>query len=356
MRDFLYPLRVLHGKMHEHSRERNIVSNIKKRIRQASRDTVMFVMTPEHGNLGDHAIAIATIQMLRELNMPYTEITADELKLMHKHKKMHLMNGRPILVNGGGNIGTLWMGVEKLFRGIIQACPKSAIVCLPNTAYFEPLEQGQYEFAQSGQIYRSHEKLTIFAREKISFELLSKLHDRVVLVPDMVLSLNECRSATRRNGCLLCLRSDRERTRDNQTDRIILDQTGQLFGGNVFYSDMNTGKNIPAKCREEELSKKYDAFRSAELVITDRLHGMIFAAITGTPCIVIDSKSPKVRGCYEWIRELGYICFADSPEQIPDLYRTMPKNCRYTNDHLQLYYDELKKDIAEELMGSEVQR
>ena len=52
-------------------------------------------------------------------------------------------------------------------------------------------------------------------------------------------------------------------------------------------------------------------------MITDRLHGMIFAAITQTPCIVLDSLSHKLRGCYEWLKDLDYILFADSVDEIP---------------------------------------
>ncbi len=44
--------------------------------------------------------------------------------------------------------------------------------------------------------------------------------------------------------------------------------------------------------RMEELNSKFAEFLSSGLVITDRLHGMIFAAITGTPCIALDNKSP----------------------------------------------------------------
>ena len=86
----------------------------------------------------------------------------------------------------------------------------------------------------------------------------------------------------------------------------------------------------------------FDEFRHARLVITDRLHGMIFAVITGTPCIVIDSKSPKVRGCYEWIKQLDYIKFIDSAEDIEKTFRQIPnKNFVYDNSLFQKYYDEL---------------
>ena len=348
MRDFLYPIRVLHGKLHQYTLERKCLVTVRERICSVDRNAVLFVMTPTHGNLGDHAIAVAVSQMLKELNVTYAEITADELKLMQKHNKMHIMNGYPILVNGGGNIGTLWMSVERMFRAVIRHCPDSPILCLPNTAFFDETEQGRHEYEQSRRIYRSHGALTICARERISYEVLSRLHDRVKLIPDMALSLNECRPGVQRKGCLLCLRSDREKTRDDHADELILEQTARLFGSNVINSDMNIGKPIPVGCRAAELSKKYDIFRSAELVITDRLHGMIFAAITGTPCIVINSKSPKVQGCYEWVRELGYIRFAEDASDITQEYHRIGKlENAYSNDHLQQYYQELKSCITD---------
>ncbi|MBE6922615.1 MAG: hypothetical protein E7465_05455 [Ruminococcaceae bacterium] len=348
MEDFLYPIRVLHGRLHQYTKECRCLSGIKKRICAADKDTVLFTLTPTHGNLGDHAIAMAVIQMLREMNIAYTEITVDELKLMQKHNKMYIMNGYPIIVNGGGNIGTLWPSVERLFRHLIQNCPESRILCLPNTAYFEESKQGQYEYEQSKRIYRAHKTLTICARERISYELLREIHNRVVLIPDMALSLNECKSRTQRKGCLLCLRSDREKTREPGVDRTILEQAAQIFGRNVFYSDMYIGRSVSPECRQAELTKKFDIFRSAELVITDRLHGMIFAAITGTACVVIDSKSPKVRGCYEWIQGMGYIRFAESPDEIMEMYNQIKgMGYLYSNDHLQPYYQVLKEYVTD---------
>ena len=50
---------------------------------------------------------------------------------------------------------------------------------------------------------------------------------------------------------------------------------------------------------------------SMRSLITDRIHGMLFAAVTGTPCIALDNVSKKVSGAYEWIQYLDYIQFKD---------------------------------------------
>ena len=47
---------------------------------------------------------------------------------------------------------------------------------------------------------------------------------------------------------------------------------------------------------------------------TDRLHGMIFAFITGTPAIVFSNNNHKIEGAYEWIKDCGYIYFIKNGE------------------------------------------
>ena len=84
-------------------------------------------------------------------------------------------------------------------------------------------------------------------------------------------------------------------------------------------------------------------FADSELVITDRLHGMVFAALTGTPCIVFSNYNHKVKGTYDWISYLPYIKYVESLEEakkcIPELI-AMENTC-YDSKPLQSYYNKL---------------
>lgn len=341
-KDFLYPLRCLHGQLYEKKQEKKKVRNICKRIKKTAPDVALYVLTPTHGNMGDHAIAKASISIFNKFKIPFVEITDQELALLEKYLKLDVMNQRLIIVNGGGNLGTLWFPVEILFRKIIKSNPNSSIVCLPNTIFYDNTEEGMNEFEESKRIYNEHHSLRLYAREKFSYDLMKTTYRDVVLMPDMVLLLNECQNNLERHGCMLCLRNDVEKTRTEEEEKEIYNQVRKIFGKDITVSDMNTNHSIPSSKRDVELELKFDEFRHARLVITDRLHGMIFAAITGTPCIVIDSKSPKVRGCYEWIKELDYIKFIDSVENIEIAFRQIPdKNFVYDNSLFQKYYDEL---------------
>jgi len=309
-------------------------------------NTVFLVMTPEHNNLGDHAIALAETIFLKKHGINYIEITGRELNEMKLKKSLSVMNGYPILITGGGNLGTLWMNVEMMEREIITQNPRSDIFILPNTIFYEDSDWGRSEFEKSIKLYNRHKNLYLYAREKNSFEIMQKAFQNVKLIPDMVLSLDQCGEKKERNGCLLCLRKDCERTRTDRQEQIIRQQASELFGDAVSNTDMVVEGKVLAAQRQEALNTKFNQFSGAELVITDRLHGMIFCAITGTPCIVIDSKSPKIRGCYEWIQNLDYIRFTDDVSQIVKEYQKIPQTeHQYENTQLQEYYLELANDI-----------
>jgi pyruvyl transferase EpsI len=74
---------------------------------------------------------------------------------------------------------------------------------------------------------------------------------------------------------------------------------------------------------------------------------MVFAAITGTPCIVFNCNNHKIKGTYDWISYLDYIRFAETLEDaktcIPDLLAM--KNCTFDDRPLQPYFFELSEYI-----------
>lgn len=350
-KDVLYPLRLLHGILHELKVKRDLklkyLTDYKRKLKKFSKVAFLF-LTPEYKNIGDHAISNAEIQFLKSMGIAVVEVTYAEVCDIIKFRALDIFNGYPIFINGGGNMGTLWFSVEQNIRKIIQSNPKSTIICFPNTLFYEHSDAGKQEFENSKIIYNHHCRLYLYAREELSYYVMKNAYKNVDLVPDMVLSLNKSGAQQKRNGCLLCLRNDCEKTRTKTQEQQIRNQAEQLFGNAIRDTDMIAEHNISVAERETALQEKFEEFSKAQLVITDRLHGMIFCAITGTPCIVVDSKSPKVRGCYEWIKHLNYICFVDAPEQIVQTYRSIPDGPhKYDNSDLMPYYDKLADDILE---------
>lgn len=301
------------------------------KYRLANDTPVFLIFTPEHANLGDHAIAYSEQEMLKRLQMDYYEVTGAQLYQLHKYQYLKLLDNSTIFVNGGGNLGTLWPDIEKMNRWIISELQRSTICIMPNSIYYEQNENGYRELQKSQEIYNNHPRLYLYARERKSYEIMRKVYKNVRLVPDMVLRLDESVTQMQRRGCLICLRNDVERTVTKQEQQELHHIAGELFEA------VNTTKtvldyNVSLPQRKKELQKKFDEFKQAELVITDRLHGMIFCAITGTKCIVLDGKSPKISGCFEWIKDLEYIAFVKNVEDVKKVYRSMPTYPVYYND------------------------
>lgn len=311
-----------------------------------NRNKVFVVYTPTHENLGDHAIALAQMKFLKDMGIFYTEITVPELYRLRDSGLLKIFNKTTIFIIGGGNLGTLWFDVETMFRDIVVAAPKADILIFPSTIYYEDTDFGKKEFENSKKIYNSHKSLTLYAREKISYETMRNAYNNVKLVPDIVFYLNKSEKNIARNGAVLCLRPDLEKTLTDAEESFIYDQTQRIFGDKITITDMCIDHYISSLEREFELNKKFDQFRNAKLVITDRLHCMIFCVITGTPCIVVNSKSPKVKGSFDWVKDFEYIKFADKLSDIPDLYNSIPqKEFIYDNSKFMPLYETLKEDI-----------
>ncbi len=357
--DLLNPLRRLYHYLWEKNDFRSRKKSVKKEYldmflqkQRQNPKTVFLVLTPQHENIGDHAIALSETEFLKQHGIDYVELPADILDHLRYYDAISIMNGYPIVVQGGGYLGTLWPQVDLAFRDLLKQVPKSPVLMFPNTIFYEDTPEGQAFLQESVELYGKHKKLYLYAREKTSYGFMGRHYRNVKLIPDMVFSLNREDWRFDRKGCILSLRHDQERTRTQEQEQEILAQARALFGEHVAESDMVADYCISKEDREAAVNAKLREFASAELVITDRLHGMVFCAITGTPCLVLNSKSPKVRGCYEWIKDLDYIRFVEDISQIGQAYGAIPKGeHRYDNSHLMHDYQELADDIHVCLFG-----
>lgn len=285
---------------------------------------VFLVFTPEHANLGDHAIAYAEAKMFNRLGIHFFEITGHQLYTLRHYNYLKMLNRATVFVNGGGNLGTLWPDIESMNRSLVEQLPDATICFFPNSIYYEDSPNGRAELQESVKIYNKHPKLFLYAREELSFSLMKSLYRHVKLSPDMVLSLTPNLDSSERSGCLICMRDDVERTVSEDDFKSICEMAAACFE-KVGFTNTVLDHNVSVQDREAELGKKFQEFSHAELVITDRLHGMIFCAITGTKCIVLSGKSPKIQGCYEKLKEVDFIRIANNAEDVFLKYKELPE-------------------------------
>lgn len=308
---------------------------------------VFLVLSPTYKNLGDHAIAKAEMDLLSVWGIPCREVTIDVVQILAKYNDYGVFGQSTVLVTGGGFLGTLWPHMHEMTSKIIEKNPKAKVVILPNTFYFDQTAEGEKLFETSMEVFNLPNVRRVYLREKVSYDKVCGKYSTAKLVPDMVMSMNELRPGIRRRGCLICLRDDKERTLSDFQTAAVYDNVRKLFGDNVATTDMRNETDVLLEDRMEKLEQKFDQFRHAQLVITDRLHGMIFSAITGTACIVMNSRSHKLMGCYEWLKQLDYIRFCDDAEKICQIYAEIPQEeHHYEAKPLSPWFEEMKKELV----------
>lgn len=346
-KDILYPLRRLHGWLHDHwiTWQSLCIPFGKK---------AYIVGTPTHTNLGDSAIVLAETAFLQQYGFApnrIKELTMSDYDALKKYIKTVSAKNAFIFWPGGGNLGNQWMKEELFRRQVMREFPRNPILIFPQTIYYTPDAFGEAEQLKSIRVYNNRKSLLMVARERQSYEIMSSLYPdtNTVLVPDIVLSADMDVfgvSPRKREYILMCMRSDEERSMTDAL-RTSIDTRISKVELPVIYTDMHSDCAITKINRADCVKKKMEEFCGARLVITDRLHGMVFAAVTGTPCIVFSNYNHKVRGTYEWIKHLPYIRFAES---VSDVQHNLPElllmqDCKYDNTPLMPYFEKLAEVV-----------
>lgn len=280
--------------------------------RYRGRPKVVVALAADYGNLGDVAITytqkIFLISCLPNHDIVDFPISSTFTRL--KALKQVVTPDDVVTIVGGGNMGDLHYTIEDCRRFVIQSFPKNRIVSFPQTVDFSKTPSGRRELRKTIKVYRRHANLHLFARESISFDIMKTLFpdNHVYLVPDIVLSLNMSEPAWEREGIMLCMRKDNESSVSTDERSAFL-QTLSSALPDAFQEDTHIGKvGLTVGQRGVELFKLLDCFKRAQVIVTDRLHGMIFSATTGTPCVVLPNKNHKIVSTYEtWLQPLNFI-------------------------------------------------
>ena len=137
---------------------------------------------PYYTNVGDTLIWQGELDFLREL--PYKR---KGMSSYHTDIPNNIGEDDVILMQGGGNFGDLYYDPQNYRMRIVEKYPNNKIIFLPQTVWFEH-EENMKECAET---LSKHKKLTICARDKVSYEILKKnFTNEILLVPDMAFCID----------------------------------------------------------------------------------------------------------------------------------------------------------------------
>lgn len=266
-------------------------------------------------NLGDHAITLGELAFLRHYfpQYPVVELNSVEWSRMNGLPRIPkaIKNVKAVLLQGGGHMGTLWAGGEEAkAMGIISAAEPLPCAYFPQTAYYADDVAGRNLLDSNRGFYRNHSRVFFCLRDRRSFDFLKSefpfVHDRMLYTPDIALFIEDPLPSEERQGITLCMRSDQEKVTAADLPSQIESMCDEL-GLSHHRTDTVAPDFFPMSEREQKVHDKFLEFKRSELVITDRLHAMIFCAITHTPCLAMNNINGKVAGVYEWIKQFGFI-------------------------------------------------
>lgn len=256
----------------------------------------------ERANMGDMALTYTAEVLLRRLYPTLEHVTLSRSVATHNWQKLKLLV-KPedlIFIPGGGNLGDLWLHEEAFRRLVVKTFNRNTIVVLPQSVHFSDSE----ERALSSEVYSSHERLFILARDPQSHERLKGMmpENRTALTPDLVFSYDYPVAFLPQDKSKLLMISRRDKEEGNfALHKWAKNQENFDFSfTDTVYDDLEFhGTSFAAK----SVYKKIDECHSAGVVITNRLHGVIFGLLAGRPVIAYENSYGKIGGALKHLPE-----------------------------------------------------
>ena len=305
----------------------------------------------DNGNVGDLAISLSQYEFVREnvgRDIEIIRILYSDFWKYFKWIEKNITEDDLIIIVGGGNIGDVYIEAEEIRQVIIRKHPQNEIIVFPSTIFYQNTSKRNEIYQKSLKIYNTHKKLFLYAREKYSYDLFKNLYPncKVYLLPDIVFSYPYITdNLLRENKILLCLRHDTEGILSESQINKILDICKRKCNYVVFTDTFIENVYAPDDSKRKEIiQEKLAEFSRAQLIITDRLHGMVLAYLSKTPCIVLSSYNYKIKGVYEWIKETEWMVYADKTEEIGSLVDALMEKT-FIKDSKSLEYKTLETQL-----------
>ena len=331
--------------------EKNLTKRYRKFIRSiGNREKCLIFNAPNHGNIGDHAILLGEEEFLKSKGYKVFPIVSDEIDIFIEKFSSTISMKDFVIITGGGNLGTLWEHEQINVNKVLEKYKNNKIIIFPQTVYYSSDIHGLYRLELDKRIYKECKNLKFACRDSKSFEFVKNILElNAIQTSDIASYLNYSEinnsNTKKRNNILICLRNDKEKVSSNSDIQKIIQYSKDNFPNEkIYYVDTVFKGRFSLKKGKKYLNKFLKRVHKSKLFITDRLHGMIFAVITGTPCIAMNNSSGKVKGVYKWISEHNKFVrfienYDDFEKQIKEL--DLSKNYVYDNKELKINFDKI---------------
>ena len=309
---------------------------------------VALVNYPNIGNLGDAVIWLGARAALDRIGVRVVH-RCEPRAYRRKVVRRAVGERGTILLQGGGNLGDLYgkAGQQKVRERVLRDFPRARVIQLPQSIWFRR-ERPKRRFAE---LCAAHEDFTLIVRDRASVERARELGLEPVLCPDLAFALGPLeRTAEPSSDIFWLARTGAEvlhgelpelapgvRVGDyphgraqraggaGQGLRALLAANRALAAAIERQPRLAVPVARPAAAlyepiarRRVELARRIVA--RGRVLITDRFHGHVLAALTGIPNVVLDNVYGKNRTLWEtWTGRFESAHWADDPTAAQEL-------------------------------------
>lgn len=308
------------------------VSGVVADLRRILRETVAGVVPrgarvalldfPNHGNVGDSAIWLGELVMLRELGARLCYVAsqasfrADELRRL-------LGPSGIVLLHGGGNFGDLWPKHHRHRLALVQELHDLPIVQLPQSICFQDPKGMEH----TGGAIRHHRRFTMLVRDRNSLVAArDALGLSAVLCPDAAFALAPIpRPGAPSQPVVWLSREDHEAPSEPVASHAgasredwavepagVLHRAGAVVEGRPNLPQGAVQWTFRALARTR-LRRGQAMIGRGRVLVTNRLHAQLLAMMMGVPHIVSDTRQGKLGAFFQtWLADRLPMIWSDS--------------------------------------------
>ncbi len=307
---------------------------------------VALLQYPYDANVGNHMMWVGTTDYLRDRQIPVGYVAHGNN--FDAGALRRAIGDGPILFLGGVTISRLWPRHAEIKRLIAAAFPRNPLISLPATCLFVDDEDKRV----AGGLFGAHENVTVMARDPVSGAHAREAFPsrvNVVTVHDVALRLpmQPARSSSA-GGILWLARADLEATGSRAPDGVEVfdwpDNLGDvrsmylaLRASGVFSrlrasplgAGVSPAVNPPMAWlyrRASDISLAYGnvMLDRGKVLVTDRMHPHVLAALRRQHVVVLPDKFGKNRAVFDYsTHRFETVHFASTPAEALDRAREL---------------------------------
>jgi pyruvyl transferase EpsI len=328
------------------------------RQRTNSTRTIYWIgpFSPIHANVGDHAQTLGVQKYLKDefedhriIKIFRDSISAKKLSNMASKLRASDL----VFLHSSGDFGSLHdvpshhtgrLSFPEIRRQLVTKSPVCKVINLPTTAFYGNNESAKISLNRDRDVF-SGSRLTVLCREEMSLRVLREnLSCESRFFPDFVFYLKPKPFIVEREGALVILRNDKEALLAEVQKQDVVEALRKSYSEVELKDIMHASHTIPDFILENYMDNVFRQFQKRELIVTDKMHGMITAVITRTPCIALSGGIPHKIKAYKPFLS-GAVQFIEHVCEIEDAVQYI-RNSEYAPVDLSEYFDRFREEVT----------